>query len=107
MRPEDKNLEALLQSRNTPIAPENLSQRIINAAQHIPQQKALLTNIKQWLNSFEDILIIPRPAMALPVCLILGIGIGIFIDSTFWLPDVKDTDFMIINDIILYDETYL
>lgn len=73
MKP-DKELEKILQSRTIPPMRGTLTARIIGAADNMEQQG--IPAFDAWRHVFREALILPRPAFALGLVLLLGLVLG-------------------------------
>lgn len=89
-------LDALLAQRSAPPPPRsNLSERIIDAAlQSKPKRRS---GFIQWLDSLTDMFVIPRPAYALAVVLMLGVVGGFYFQAP-----VQDVDDSYLDAYFLY-----
>ncbi|NCT40554.1 MAG: hypothetical protein GW778_02695 [Alphaproteobacteria bacterium] len=79
---DDHEFEMLLKRRDVPDAPSNMSHRIIEASKNIPQgnmaQGKSRFVIGDWFSRVTEKLMMPQPALALGVFLLLAIGLGVF-----------------------------
>lgn len=78
------DLDALLMKRVTPSAPHDLADRIIHRAVRMPQTIAPLT-IRDIISECLSYLVIPQPALAFGLCLMLGLFSG-------WMTTAQNTD---------------
>lgn len=82
-RNRDDNIDQLLTMRHTPQAPGDLADRIVYRAVRTPQQSSRLLGFG-FFHELAGLFVIPRPAFALAVCLVIGVGGGWMTTS---LPD--------------------
>lgn len=104
-RNRDNHIDQWLSMRHAPQAPDDLADRIIHRAVRTPQQSPRAFG-SGWLQELAGLFIVPRPAFALAVCLVIGVGGGWMTTS---LPDtatqasVENTSF----DVIVMEEDWI
>lgn len=74
---DDSGLNAILYKRAIPPCDSGLASRIIRAA----TRKEKTSLIDMIFQEMLTMMIVPRPAYALAVCLFLGLSLGLQIDS--------------------------
>ena len=85
-------LDNILQKRQVPPASSNLTERIIEASKQASPPKGY--NPVSWLSALLDGLLIPKPAFAMVVFLILGLYLG-FMSSDIAADTQEDDLYMI------------
>lgn len=77
MAPEnmnDKELEAIMNTRYVPEMRSNLAERIIEASKHHESQGRRGASL--WFNTFWDALLLPKPAYVLAGLFVLAVLLG-------------------------------
>lgn len=102
---EEKKLEAILYQSRYEEYSDDLEERIINSLNKNRAQKDIEQSSSMLKNIFS-VISIPRPALALPLLLILGITLG-FLSSSYFssddLGDIPDTQFA---ELIYYEGVF-
>lgn len=72
---KDKDIDQWLLMRHAPQTPDDLADRIIHRAVRTPQRtsRAFASGLFQEM---AGLFIVPRPAFAMAVCLVIGVGGG-------------------------------
>jgi hypothetical protein len=76
------HLDDILSRRAVPQAPTNLAQRIIDAARPLggtAKTTPPRATFEEWLSTLFDGLLVPRPAIAMLMLLLVGTMIGAYI----------------------------
>ena len=74
---DDHEFEMFLKGRGVPDAPSNLSHRIIEQAK-VASQAKLRVGVLDRLKGLIPDLVMPQPALALGLFLLLAVGVGVF-----------------------------
>lgn len=85
-RQDDRELDQILMQRGVPDMRSNLEARIIEAAKKSQQKRDLYMRaeslgISAWVNDFMKEFIMPKPALAACLVLVLGIAMGVIIQD--------------------------
>jgi hypothetical protein len=101
----DGSLDRLLNERYEPAAPEGLAARIVAAA-HREQPAAqargrripLSGRLQGWAAEFGEFFLLPRPALAVAVCLIVGAVAGFEAQAQMMPGDIDWSSFLDVNE---------
>ena len=93
------NIDDILEKREVPYARSGLAQDIIAAAMRSERNLPLLNEMFLWL-------VIPKPQIVLAMCLVLGLALGLTLDTSSLLTDSASS--LADEDVLFYlDEGWL
>lgn len=103
---KDKDIDQWLLMRHTPKTPDDLADRIVHRAVRTSQRTSRRTFASGWFQEMAELFIVPRPAFALAVCLVIGVGGGWM---TTALPDttMQATTETTSFDVIVMEEDWI
>ena len=88
---DEREFDQFLENRFVPQMPSNMAHRIIEASCSLEQDE-VFTGVKRWMRGFLEGFIVPQPAFALGVFLLIGLTLGILGDGASFLPGVGTDD---------------
>ena len=106
---DDREFETFLKGRDVPEAPSNLSHRIIETAKVTSQTNSGF-DFGGWLKGLMPDLMVPQPALALGMFLVLAVAMGVFGIDVFQAgqpQDYTDVSLAFYVDDLLGAEDYL
>lgn len=103
----DQDLDVLLKARAVPEMRSNLEHQIIQAS--LLQDKQSKTqgvgNLFRTVRDFMDCMVLPQPALAMIMVLVIGAAIGTYSSDILSVDDAQDVEaYMMIIDDIEYED---
>ena len=103
----DQNLDVLLKTRAVPDMRSNLEHRIIQKSLNQEKQSKTqdIGNFFRAVRDFMDCMVLPQPALAMVMVLVIGAAIGTYSSEILTVDDDQDVEaYMMIIDDIEYED---